>query len=73
MKTDYRFGDKVKVLKRSDNSDFEYIDSIQEGDTGFVLQTLKDCKYPVEVQFVGKTECFMFDELEFLKGNIEND
>lgn len=38
------------------------------GDIGFVLSCEENIHvlYPVEVQFVGCTECFMFNELEFM-------
>lgn len=66
MKTDYVFGDKVKVLKQTHGT--EYRTEVKEGDIGFVLSCEENIHvlYPVEVQFVGCTECFMFNELEFM-------
>lgn len=71
MKTDYVFGDKVKVLKQTDAVNFT--DKVNTGDIGFVLNSDSSETYPVEVQFVGHTECFRFNEIKFLNSNIEND
>ena len=69
MKTDYKFGDKVRILdKLEDTTNY----SVQKGDVGFVLNNSGNT-FPVEVQFVGKTECFMYEELEFLNSNIEDE
>lgn len=65
MKTEYVFGDKVRVLKQTHGT--EYRPEVKEGDIGFVLSCDDSATiYPVEVQFVGCTECFMFNELEFM-------
>lgn len=69
MKTDYKFGDKVRVLDGLKDK-IEY--NVQKGDIGFVLNVYGDT-FPVEVQFVGQTECFMYEELEFLNSNIEDE
>ncbi len=71
MKTDYVFGDRVKVLPKSDEA-MIYSNAIEEGDIGFVLNN-NDSTFPVEVQFVGYSEVFMYKELEFLNSNIEDD
>lgn len=69
MKVDYKFGDKVRVLdKLEDTTEYK----VQKGDVGFVLNVYDD-KFPVEVQFDGKSECFMYEELEFLNSNIEDE
>ncbi|MEG0407400.1 MAG: hypothetical protein RR623_00880 [Bacilli bacterium] len=65
MKTDYKFGDKVKVLLKREGST-EYHDSVVEGIVGFVISDDGSDKFPVEVQFVGFSELFNYDELEFL-------
>ena len=71
MKTDYVFGDRVKVLPKSDEA-MIYSNDIEVGDTGFVLNN--NCStFPVEVQFVGYSEVFMYEELDFLNSNIEDD
>ena len=72
MKTDYNFGDKVKVLTKRDDST-EYRNGVVDGIVGFVLSDDGSDKFPVEVQFDGFTELFNYDELEFLGGSIEND
>ena len=78
MKTDYKFGDKVKVLPKREDST-EYRKGIVEGDVGFVISDDGSDKFPVEVQFVGFhkfnefTELFNYDELEFLGESIENE
>lgn len=69
MKTKYDFGDKVKVLPKRDDST-EYLDGVVEGDVGFVTSDDGSDKFPVEVQFVGFTELFNYDELEFLGESI---
>ena len=71
MKTDYVFGDRVKVLPEIDETT-RYTDKINVGDIGFVLNN-KGSTSPVEVQFVGNSEVFMYEELEFLNSNIEDD
>lgn len=71
MKTDYVFGDRVKVLPKSDEA-MIYSNDIEVGDTGFVLNN-NGSTFPVEVQFVGYSEVFMYEELEFLNSNIEDD
>ena len=72
MKTDYKFGDKVKVLPSQEEST-EYRNGIVDGVVGFVIYDDGSDKFPVEVQFVGFSELFNYDELEFLGENIEND
>ena len=72
MKTDYNFGDKVKVLTKREDST-EYRNGVVDGITGFVISDDGSDKFPVEVQFKGVTELFNYDELEFLGENIEND
>ena len=78
MKTKYKFGDKVKVLTKREDST-EYRNGVVEGIVGFVISDDGSDKFPVEVQFVGFykfnefTELFNYDELEFLGENIEND
>ena len=71
MKTDYVFGDRVKVLPKIDEAT-EYSDRVKDGDIGFVLNN-NGSTFPVEVQFVGNSEVFMYEELEFLNSNIEDD
>ena len=71
MKTDYVFGDRVKVLPKSDEA-MIYSNDIEVGDIGFVLNN-NGSTFPVEVQFVGYSEVFMYKELEFLNSNIEDD
>ena len=71
MKTDYVFGDRVKVLPKSDEA-MIYSNDIEVGDIGFVLNN-NGSTFPVEVQFVGYSEVFMYEELEFLNSNIEDD
>lgn len=71
MKTDYVFGDRVKVLPSLDENT-EYSSKVHDGDIGFVLNN-SGSTFPVEVQFVGYTEVFMHEELEFLNSNIEDD
>ena len=72
MKTDYKFGDKVKVLSKREDST-EYRNGVVEGAVGFVISDDGSDKFPVEVQFKGFSELFNYDELEFLGGNIENE
>ena len=72
MKTDYKFGDKVKVLTKRDGST-EYRNGVDNGIAGFVLSDDGSDKFPVAVQFKGFSEWFNYDELEFLGENIEND
>ena len=71
MKTDYVFGDRVKVLPKIDEAT-EYSDKVKDGDIGFVLNN-DGSTFPVEVQFVGYSEVFMYEELEFLNSSIEDD
>ena len=71
IKTDYVFGDRVKVLPKSDEA-MIYSNDIEVGDTGFVLNN-NGSTFPVEVQFVGYSEVFMYEELDFLNSNIEDD
>ena len=71
MKTDYVFGDRVKVLPELDET-IDYTDKLNVGDIGFVLNN-NGSTFPVEVQFVGYSEVFMYEELEFLNSNIEDD
>jgi ribosomal protein L21E len=71
MKTDYVFGDRVKVLPKLDETT-DYSNKVYDGDTGFVLGNTGST-FPVEVQFVGYTEVFMYEELEFLGSNIEDE
>lgn len=72
MKTNYKFGDKVKVLPSQEES-IEYRNGVVDGVVGFVISDDGSDKFPVEVQFVGFSELFNYDELEFLGENIEND
>ena len=72
MKTNYKFGDKVKVLHSQEES-IEYRNGVVDGVVGFVISDDGSDKFPVEVQFVGFSELFNYDELEFLGENIEND
>ena len=72
MKTKYEFGDKVKVLTKR-NGSTEYLNGVVDGIVGFVLSDDGSDKFPVEVQFVGFSELFNYDELEFLGESIEND
>ena len=71
MKTNYVFGDRVKVLPKSDEAT-EYSDMVKDGDIGFVLNN-NGSKFPIKVQFVGYSEVFMYEELYFLNSNIEDD
>ena len=71
MKTKYKFGDKVKALTKRDGST-EYRNGVVNGIVGFVISDDGSDKFPVEVQFVGFSELFNYDELEFLGGSIEN-
>ena len=73
MKTKYKFGDKVKVLPKRDDST-EYHSGVVEGIVGFVISDDGSDKFPVEVQFKNVVELFNYDELEFLgESEIEND
>ena len=73
MKTDYKFGDKVKVLTKREDS-IEHWNSVVVGAVGFIISDDGCDKFPVEVQFVGFSELFNYDELEFLgESGIEND
>ena len=69
MKTKYEFGDKVKVLTKRDGST-EYLNGVVDGIVGFVISDDGSDKFPVEVQFVGFSELFNYDELEFLGESI---
>ena len=71
MKTDYVFGDRVKVLPKSDEA-MIYSINTSVCDVGFVLNN-NGSTFPVEVQFVGYSEVFMYEELDFLNSNIEDD
>ena len=71
MKTNYVFGDRVKVLPKLGETT-GYTDKVNVGSTGFVLNN-NGSTFPVEVQFVGYSEVFMYKELEFLNSNIEDD
>ena len=71
MKTNYVFGDRVKVLPKLGETT-GYTDKVNVGSTGFVLNN-NGSTFPVEVQFVGYSEVFMYEELEFLNSNIEGD
>ena len=71
MKVNYVFGDRVKVLPKLDAAT-EYSINTNVGDTGFVLNN-NGSTFPVEVQFVGYSEVFMYEELDFLNSNIEDD
>lgn len=70
MRTDYRFGDKVKILTKREDST-EYRDGVVDGIIGFVISDDGSDKFPVEVQFVGFSELFNYDELEFLGDSDE--
>ena len=70
MKIDYKFGDKVKVLPKREDST-EYRDGVVEGIVGFVISDDGSDKFPVEVQFKGVIELFNYDELEFLGDSNE--
>ena len=72
MKTDYNFGDKVKVLPKREDST-EYRNGVVECAVGFVVSDDGSDKFPVEFQFVGFSELFNYDELEFLGEIIENE
>ena len=73
MKTKYEFGDKVKILPKREGST-KYLEGVVDGIVGFVLSDDGSDKFPVEVQFVGFSELFNYDELEFLgESCIEND
>ena len=70
MKTKYEFGDKVIVLTKRDGST-EYCNGVVDGIVGFVISDDGSDKFPVEVQFVGFSELFNYDELEFLGDSDE--
>ena len=73
MKTDYKFGDKVKVLPKRDGST-EYRNGVVDGIVGFVISDDGGDKFPIEAQFKGVIELFNRDELEFLgEGGIADD
>ena len=69
MKTDYKFGDKVKVLPKREGST-EYRNGVVDGILGFVISDDGCDKFPVEVQFKGFSELFNYDKLEFLGESI---
>ena len=71
MKTDYRFGDLVEVLQRKEESK-NYSSNIKVGDVGFVVGK-HNLTFPVEVQFIGHSECFLYEELKFLNSNIKEE
>ena len=71
MKTNYVFGDRVKVLPKLDAAT-EYSINTNVGDVGFVFNN-NDSTFPVEVKFPDYVEVFMYEELEFLNSNIEDD
>ena len=71
MKTDYVFGDRVNVLPKLAETT-GYTDKANVGDIGFVINN-NGSTFPVEVQFVGYSEVFMYEELYFLNSNIEDD
>lgn len=70
MKTDYVFGDRVKVLPKLDAAT-DYSVNVCVGDSGFVINNRGNA-FPIEVQFDDYTEVFMYEELEFLGSNIED-
>ena len=70
MKTKYKFGDKVKVLPKREDST-EYRNGVVEGDVGFVIYDDGSNKFPVEVQLKNVVELFNYDELEFLGDSDE--
>ena len=70
MKTKYEFGDKVKVLSKREDSTEYWNGVVVVGDVGFVIYGDGGDKFPVEVQFVGFSELFNYDELEFLGESI---
>ena len=65
MKTKYDWSNVDKNVK--------FISVDADGITGFVISDDGSDKFPVEVQFVGFSELFNYDELEFLGESIEND
>lgn len=69
MKAKYEFGANVKVLPKREDST-EYHKSVVDDIVGFVISDDGSDKLPVEVQFVGFSELFNYDELEFLGGSI---
>ena len=71
MKTDYVFGDRVNVLPKLAETT-GYTDKANVGDIGFVINN-NGSTFPVEVQFVGYSGVFMYEELYFLNSNIEDD
>ena len=72
MKTNYKFGDKVKVLPKREDS-IEYWNGVVVGAVGFVIYDDGGDEFPIEAQFKGVIELFNRDELEFLGESIEND
>ena len=72
MKTEYKFGDKVKVLPSREDST-EYCNGVINGIVGFVIYDDGGDEFPIEAQFKGVIELFNYDELEFLGEGIEND
>ena len=71
MRRKYKFGDKVKVLKHVDGTTWD--DKVEVGMIGFVLDCEPKAEIPVHVQFVGFSELFKFEELEYLNSNIEGE
>ena len=71
MKTDYRFGVVVEILQRKEDSK-NYSSNIKVGDVGFVVGK-HNLTFPVEVQFIGHSECFLYEELRFLNSNIKEE
>ena len=69
MKTKYKFGDKVKVLPKREDST-EYWNGVVVGAVGFVIYDDGGDKFPIEAQFKGVIELFNRDELEFLGESI---
>ena len=70
MRRKYKFGDKVKVLKQTNGTAWN--DKVEVGMIGFVLDCEPKAIHPVHVQFLGFSELFKFEELEYLKSNIED-
>ena len=67
MKTKYKFGDKVKVLPKQEDST-EYRNGVVDGEVGFVISDDGSDKFPVELQLKNVVE------LEFLgESEVVND
>ena len=71
MKTDYKYGDVVEILPCVEESK-NYSSNIKVGDVGFVVGK-HNLTFPVEVQFIGHSECFLYEELKFLNSNIKEE